>query len=156
MEPARLDQREVGFVLGVLSSEAHFGGDGRQPQVTLRMHVRHEQLFRRLETAFPGSALYGPYHHGGRAYLQWMSRGPHLRSVLAPLIHGNLDLLDAHVRERFEAMCRTYGLEAAGGPGAPDAPGPPAPQGSRGPETASGRPAASPPNPAGPGAATAT
>ena len=37
---------EVGFLLGILAGEGHFGGDGRQPEVTLRMHTRHERLFR--------------------------------------------------------------------------------------------------------------
>ena len=35
-----------GLVLGLLIGGGHFGGDGRQPQVTLRMHVRHEPLLR--------------------------------------------------------------------------------------------------------------
>ncbi len=34
---------------GILVGEGHFGGDGRQPQVTLRMHVDHEALFRWLD-----------------------------------------------------------------------------------------------------------
>src|SRR2546423_1884995 len=44
-----LDPVAVGYLIGVLAGEGHFGGDGRQPQVTLRMHVRHEKLFRWLE-----------------------------------------------------------------------------------------------------------
>ena len=31
-----------------------FGGDGKQPQITLRMHVRHEALFHWLVERFPG------------------------------------------------------------------------------------------------------
>ena len=72
-------QFDVGFLVGLLVGEGHFGGDGRQAQVTLRMHVRHEAIFRWLERTFPGGRLYGPYHHGGRDYLQWMARGPYLR-----------------------------------------------------------------------------
>jgi hypothetical protein len=63
-----VDDFERGFLLGLLVGEGHFGGDGRQAQVTLRMHTRHEHLFRWLVTAVPGSRLYGPYHHGGRSY----------------------------------------------------------------------------------------
>ena len=45
---------EEGFLLGILVGEGHFGGDGLQPQVTLRMHVRHEELFRWLVAKRPG------------------------------------------------------------------------------------------------------
>ena len=39
-----VDARDEGIVVGLLVGQGHFGGDGRQPQVTLRMHVRHEAL----------------------------------------------------------------------------------------------------------------
>ena len=106
-----LNDRSLGFFLGLLAGEGHFGGDGRQPQVTLRMHTRHERLFRWLEDTFPGSRLYGPYSHGGRHYYQWMARGPVLRDVIGPLIATNLDLLDDYVAGRFHDMCARYGLE---------------------------------------------
>ncbi|MHB8507781.1 MAG: hypothetical protein ACYDGR_03930, partial [Candidatus Dormibacteria bacterium] len=77
-------QLELGVFLGILMGEGHFGGDGRQPQVTLRMHTRHERLFRWLEETFPRGRLYGPYLHGGRSYFQWMARGEYLRTELAP------------------------------------------------------------------------
>lgn len=99
-----------GFLLGLLVGEGHFGGDGRQPHVTLRMHVRHERVFRWLERLFPGSRLYGPYHHGGRAYYQWMARGPFLRETLVPLLRAHLADLDDHAATRFADMCARYGL----------------------------------------------
>src|SRR5262245_22678367 len=74
-----------GVILGLLVGEGHFGGDGKQPQVTLRMHVRHERLFLWLLEKVPGSKLYGPYNHGGRQYYQWMVRGEILKSTLIPL-----------------------------------------------------------------------
>ena len=104
---------EIGFLLGILAGEGHFGGDGRQPEVTLRMHTRHERLFRWLETHFPGGRLYGPYHHGGRDYYQWMARGQYLRRELAPLIGKRLEELDSYAAGRFEAMCATYGISIA-------------------------------------------
>jgi len=110
---------ESGFLVGLLVGEGHFGGDGRQAQVTLRMHVRHEELFRRLEAAIPGSRVYGPYHHGGRAYFQWMARGASLREVLVPFLMSRRSLLDAPTARRFDAMCARYGL--AGGPASPAA-----------------------------------
>ncbi|MGD9762170.1 MAG: hypothetical protein AB7V27_00455 [Candidatus Binatia bacterium] len=105
-----VDERATGFLLGLLVGEGHFGGDGRQPQITLRMHARYEQLFKWLERTVPGSRLYGPYNHGGRSYYQWMVRGPALRSSLVPLICRNVDLLDDHTRARFGSMCQRYQL----------------------------------------------
>ena len=111
---------DVGFLLGLLVGEGSFGGDGRQPQVTLRMHVRHEETFEWLRQTYPGSALYGPYHHGGRSYYQWSARGRYLREVLAPLVQRHRRLLDAYTAVRFDTMCERYaialdGLEAPSG-----------------------------------------
>ena len=39
---------EQGLLLGILIGEGHFGGDGKQPQITLRMHTRHQRLFETL------------------------------------------------------------------------------------------------------------
>ena len=89
--------------------EGHFGGDGRQPQVTLRMHVRHEALMRWLADRFPRSKLYGPYHHGGRHYFQWMARGEALVSDLLPLLERHITPeLDGHAHERLTAMTADY------------------------------------------------
>lgn len=100
---------DQGFLLGVLVGEGSFGGDGRQPQITLRMHVRHERLFHRLVAIVPGSRLYGPYRHGDRAYFQWMVRGEALRAMV-PLLAERLAELDEHAHERFLTMCRNYSL----------------------------------------------
>jgi len=101
---------EEGFLMGILAGEGHFGGDGLQPQVTLRMHVRHEELFHWLVAKMPGSRLYGPYHHGGRNYYQWMVRGKALREELLPILTSRLDSVDAHVRSRITGMIDTYRL----------------------------------------------
>lgn len=102
---------EVGVLVGVLVGEGHFGGDGRQPHVTLRMHTDHERLFRWLETTFPGGKLYGPYHHGGRSYYQWMARGAFLRDELVPLLDRHLPAeLDGKAWDRYQAMKRKYRL----------------------------------------------
>ena len=107
-------QFELGFLTGLLVGEGHFGGDGRQPHVTLRMHVRHEAIFRWLERTFPGGRVYGPYHHGGRNYLQWMARGPFLRDELVPLLDRLLSpALDRHSFERFQLMKARYPLTGA-------------------------------------------
>jgi hypothetical protein len=119
-----LDDRAVGFLIGLLVGEGHFGGDGRQPQITLRMHSKHERLFRWLESTIPGSRLYGPYRHGERSYFQWMVRGSVLREQLVPLIHRHRDLLDAYTEERFASMCTRYriALPAENEPSAGPAP----------------------------------
>jgi hypothetical protein len=104
-----LSDFERGLLLGVLIGEGHFGGDGRQPQVTLRMHVRHEALFRWLEARFPRSKLYGPYHHGKRHYFQWMARGRCLVEDLLPILEADLTPdIDAHVYDRYRQMRERY------------------------------------------------
>ena len=106
---------EEGYLLGILSGEGHFGGDGLQPQVTVRMHVRHEKLFTWLAGCIPGSKLYGPYHHGGRHYYQWMARGQALRKEVLPIIDRHFSSLDDHVRERIQQMVDRYDLESTAG-----------------------------------------
>jgi hypothetical protein len=104
-----LTEFERGLLVGVLIGEGSFGGDGKQPQVTLRMHVRHEALFRWLERVFPRSKLYGPYHHGDRSYFQWMARGralvedvlPVLESALGPEIDGYASARLDDMRDRY-------------------------------------------------------
>jgi hypothetical protein len=112
---------EIGFFVGLLVGEGHFGGDGRQPQVTLRMHVRHDAIFRWIEQTFPGGKLYGPYTHDDRHYYQWMARGDYLRDTLLPLLEARMTpALDAHSFQRLQDMRRRYarrlaiGLDDAG------------------------------------------
>lgn len=113
-QPAPDDLRpfDAGFLVGILVGEGHFGGDGRQPQVTLRMHTDHEALFRWLVERFPGSRLYGPYDHSGRSYYQWMARGPFLRTTLLPILERHLR--PEHSRRvwlRYQEMRREYRIE---------------------------------------------
>jgi hypothetical protein len=105
----QLSAFERGVVVGVLIGEGSFGGDGKQPQITLRMHVRHEALFRWLIERFPRTRLYGPYGHGGRSYYQWMARGPALvEDVLPVLEDGVRDDLDAYAAGRLAEMRERY------------------------------------------------
>jgi hypothetical protein len=106
---AALTAFERGLLVGILIGEGSFGGDGKQPQITLRMHVRHEALFRWLIERFPRTKLYGPYHHGERSYYQWMARGQALVEDVLPILEASLGAeLDGHAAERFEAMRTTY------------------------------------------------
>src|ERR1700679_3582003 len=98
-----------GFLIGLLVGEGSFGGDGRQPQVVLRMHTRHEAIFRWLGGRFPRCRVYGPYHHGGRSYYQWMARGRALVEDLLPILAAELvPERDAWSAERFQTMCERY------------------------------------------------
>jgi hypothetical protein len=109
MTVKQLSDFERGLLVGILVGEGSFGGDGRQPQVTLRMHVRHEALFLWLMEVFPRTRLYGPYTHGGRHYFQWMARGVALVEDLLPVLEEDLPGVDDHVAARFDAMLTRYG-----------------------------------------------
>jgi hypothetical protein len=105
-----LTDREIGIVAGLLVAEGSFGGDGRQPQITLKMHVRHERLLRWLVERFPRTKLYGPYEHGDRVFFQWMARGRALvQDVLPVLEAAGFSELDAHAAERLARMRERYG-----------------------------------------------
>ena len=107
--PRELSDVERGLVVGVLIGEGHFGGDGKKPQITLRMHVRHEALFRWLQDRFPRARLYGPYSHGGRDYYQWMARGAALVEDVLPVVESILtEEIDDHVLERIRDMRVKY------------------------------------------------
>lgn len=109
MKQDGLTELDRGILVGVLVGEGSFGGDGRQPQVTLRMHTRHEALFRWLAARFPRTKVYGPYHHGGRSYFQWMARGRALVEDVLPVIEGAITPeLDAHAAARLAAMRERY------------------------------------------------
>ena len=98
-----------GLLVGILIGEGSFGGDGKQPQITLRMHTRHEALFRWLESRFPRTRVYGPYHHGDRSYYQWMARGRALVLDVLPWLEGEIRPdLDAHAATRLGAMLERY------------------------------------------------
>ncbi|MDB5044031.1 MAG: hypothetical protein JWQ08_81 [Deinococcus sp.] len=102
---------DQGLLLGILIGEGHFGGDGKQAHITLRMHTRHRKLFEAMLRICPGSRLYGPYDHGGRQYYQWMARGKVLREQLIPLLDAlPMAELDDHVFERYLDMKTRYGL----------------------------------------------
>ncbi|MEJ7783237.1 MAG: hypothetical protein WKF96_00445 [Solirubrobacteraceae bacterium] len=106
---AELTELDRGIVSGLLLSQGSFGGDGRQPQITLRMHVRHEVLLRWLVERFPRTRLYGPYHHGDRSYYQWMARGRALVEDVLPVLEAVVTpALDEPAAERLANMERKY------------------------------------------------
>ena len=107
MEP--LSDFDRGVFVGLMIGQASFGGDGKQPQITLRMHVRHETLFRWLQERFPETRLYGPYHHGGRSYYQWMARGRTLVRDVLPVLEEMLGPeLDSPAADRLDQMRTRY------------------------------------------------
>src|SRR3712207_5709156 len=106
---AVLDPFEKGLVAGILIGEGSFGGDGRQPQITLRMHTRHEALFRWLMERFPRTRLYGPYHHADRSYFQWMARGQALVEDVLPVLDECVTSeVDGHAATRLAEMRDRY------------------------------------------------
>lgn len=106
-----LSDFDAGFLVGVLVGEGHFGGDGRQPHITLRMHTDHATLFEWLMARFPESRLYGPYDHSGRRYFQWMARSAFLRERLIPLLDRTLrPEHSAKAWRRYQRMKETYPL----------------------------------------------
>jgi hypothetical protein len=105
---APVSEFDRGVFVGLMLGQASFGGDGKQPQITLRMHVRHEALFQWLMDRVPATRLYGPYHHGGRSYYQWMARGRALVRDVLPVLDALGPDLDAHAAERLEEMRRRY------------------------------------------------
>jgi hypothetical protein len=107
----KMDSFKLGFLLGLLVGEGHFGGDGRQPHITLRMHARHKQLFEWLTRNVPGSRLYGPYNHGGRNYYQWMLRGEGLKKMITLLDNLPLAEISPVTYERYKKMKENYGLD---------------------------------------------
>jgi hypothetical protein len=106
---ADLSDFDRGLLIGLLIGEGSFGGDGKQPQVTLRMHTRHEALFHWLMARVPRAKLYGPYNHGGRSYYQWMARGRALVEDLLPLLEQHLSAdIDGHATARLQEMTDRY------------------------------------------------
>ncbi len=102
---------DLGVLLGLFIAQGHYGGDRRQPQITLKLHVRHLPLLEWALERLPGARLYGPYEYGPRRFYQLMVRGDALRNRLVPL----LDTTDWHRIDppsfaRYEAMKDRYGL----------------------------------------------
>lgn len=104
---AGLTDFERGVVVGLLVAQGSFGGDGRTPQVTLKMHVRHERLLRWLHARFPRTRLYGPYAHGGREFFQWTARGRALAHDVLPVLEPAANL-DDQAAERLRLMRERY------------------------------------------------
>ena len=100
---------DQGLLAGILLGQGSFGGDGKQPQITLRMHTRHEALFRWLMDRFPRTRLYGPYHHGDRSYFQWMARGQALVEDVLPVLEAALTPeVDTYAASRLAEMRERY------------------------------------------------
>ena len=99
-----LNAFEQGPVPGILVGEGHFGGDGEQAQITLRMHTRSLKVFDMLIRQFSAAKLYGPYKRGGRPYRRWMARGA------VPLDSLPLAEIEGHVYGRYPGMELRCGL----------------------------------------------
>lgn len=103
-----MDAIQKGFILGFFTGQGSFGGDGRTPHLTLRMHPKHEQLLDKLTELIPGSKVFGPYINGGREYLQWMLRGDELAKVVSEGLFEDLKEWDPSSHQRYHEMVDTY------------------------------------------------
>lgn len=104
---------DFGLLLGLLIAQGHFGGDRKQPQITLKLHSRHLPLLEWALERLPGARLYGPYEYGPRRFYQLMVRGDALRNRLMPLLDAaGWERIDPHSFARFQAMKQRYGLQS--------------------------------------------
>ena len=107
-ESIALSLTERGFILGFFAGQGSFGGDGRNPHLTLRMHTKHQELLVKLTMLLPGSQRYGPYTNGNREYLQWMLRGDDLAKVVSNGLFEGLKDWDESSYARYREMVDTY------------------------------------------------
>ncbi len=95
------------FIAGLYIGEGSFTGDNNQPVISLKMHVRHEYLLRRVNEILPYATLYGPYHHQDRHYYLLKIRGRYCEIFL----HEYEDIISSfcpHVLARINAMRERY------------------------------------------------
>lgn len=89
--------------------EGHFGGDGKQPHLMVKTHVRRKSLLEWLVARIPGAKLYGPYNHGERHYMQLMVRGRPLIDFLFELSRdGRWGEIDSYSHGRLKSMVDRY------------------------------------------------
>ena len=106
-----LSELQLGFVLGFFAGQGSFGGDGRTPHLTLRMHTSHGPLLIKLCGLFVGSQIYGPYSHGDRTYYQWMLRGDDLAKIVKSEMFEDLKDWDESSYQRYREMVDHYFVE---------------------------------------------
>jgi len=111
VELSKIEAFDAGFLLGLLIGEGHFGGDQKQPQITLKMHVRHLPLLQWVRKRFPYVRINGPYEHDGRHFYQMLWRGPRLQYGIMPWLESTRwSEIDPHSYQRYAAMKARYGL----------------------------------------------
>ena len=106
-----MNPTERGFILGFFAGQGSFGGDGRTPHLTLRMHTSRGPLLIKLCGLFVGSQVYGPYSHGDRTYFQWMLRGDELAKIVQSNLFEDLKDWDDSSYQRYRDMVDTYFVE---------------------------------------------
>ena len=100
---------EKGVIIGVLVGEGHFGGDGKQPHIMIKLHTRREPLLVWLRERIMGSRLYGPYQHGDRNYSMLTIRGKALSSFILELVREkSWASIDPYSFDRLKQMITRY------------------------------------------------
>jgi hypothetical protein len=107
-ERTSLSELQLGFILGFFTGQGSFGGDGRTPHLTLRMHTIHGPLLIKLSGLFPGSQIYGPYFTSNREYFQWMLRGEELAKIVQTNLFEGLKNYDDLSYQRYRTMVDDY------------------------------------------------
>ncbi len=101
-----LSEFERGVVVGLLIGEGPFGGDGKQPQMTLRMHVRHEAPLSLARGALPASPPLRPLRPRRPQLLPVDGARPALVEDVLPLLEPRRSRrLDAHAAAERCARC---------------------------------------------------
>jgi hypothetical protein len=125
-EPPELTDFEAGLVIGLLIGEVHFGGDQRQPQVTLKLREKDMVILEWVQRLLPGGKLYGPYSYAYKAdgkvrtTYQLMFRGRALRQQLIPFLDSyEWAFIAPRVYERYLGMKSRYGLTGEAETGEP-------------------------------------
>ena len=70
-----MDPRDEGIVVGLLIGEGSSAATGASRRSPCACTSATSRCCAGSSGRFPRSRLYGPYHHGGRRYFQWMARG---------------------------------------------------------------------------------
>jgi hypothetical protein len=94
----RVQEFDVGYIMGLVVGEGSFSSDRQQPLLQIRLHARDPFPLRYIADRL-GGRVYGPYRHQTRHYFIWLLRGPELRAAV-PLFRQYLP--ESWKREQFE------------------------------------------------------
>lgn len=77
---------DLGYAMGLIVGEGSFTGDRVSPALSVKLHELDSQPLRFLRRTL-GGRIYGPYHHAGRHYRQYVLRGLDLRERIPVFLY---------------------------------------------------------------------